>query len=410
MMKKLSKIALLAAASAFMLAVFPACGDDEEEADPKATLTLVSDPVELGTGPETVEATVTLENDTFSAEAKESIPANVLILKDNFELKATDTKVTVSEATLVEWTSDTVAKISFTVTAAAGAADGTISAEIKEGTLTSNKTLTTAGNIAYTIKKVEQDPVPTVEIVSEATSMTVEVEGTLDLMAEVSNFPEGVTYEWESDNEDVATVVQNPNNETQAQVTAIAAGTAKITVTAKSGDTEKSADVEVTVKAKGSVGDEGKGGVVWTWTVADYVKSSSSTKFGDETKCGNITAGKNVKETTTGVGVNGTLSEGVGGYFQVSAGADGSVWFTAPAGTKKIIVCAKLDSTSKQIVLRTNATSTTDYTDLGKKTGEANTNYRDLSFDVEIAEDTVVYVGTFATGVSANLKAIQISK
>lgn len=31
MMKKLSKIALLAAASAFMLAVFPACGDDEEE-------------------------------------------------------------------------------------------------------------------------------------------------------------------------------------------------------------------------------------------------------------------------------------------------------------------------------------------------------------------------------------------
>lgn len=38
MMKKLSKIALLAAASAFMLAVFPACGDDDED-DPSVEIT-----------------------------------------------------------------------------------------------------------------------------------------------------------------------------------------------------------------------------------------------------------------------------------------------------------------------------------------------------------------------------------
>ena len=40
MMKKLSKIALLAAASAFMLAVFPACGDDDDgDDDPSVKIT-----------------------------------------------------------------------------------------------------------------------------------------------------------------------------------------------------------------------------------------------------------------------------------------------------------------------------------------------------------------------------------
>lgn len=413
MMKKLSKIALLAAASAFMLAVFPACGDDDEEPDPKATLTLVGDPVELEKDtPKAVTATVTLEDDTFSADAK-MIAAEHEIPTAFFELKATDAKVTVSAATLKKWDSDTKATITFTVTAAAGAADGTISAEIKEGTLSSNKTLTTAGNIAYTIKKVDQDPVPSVEIVSEATSMTVEVGGTLDLMAKVNNFPEdGVTYDWKSDKEEVATVARDPDNMKQARVTAVAAGTAKITVTAKVGDTEKSADVEVTVKAKGSDGDEGKGGVVWTWTVADYVKSTAATTaFGDETQCGNVTAGKNVKERKDGNINIGTIGDNFVGYFQLSNGADGSVWFTAPAGTKKIIVCAKLDAADKQIVLKTNAASTTKpQVELGKKTGEAGANYKDLSFDVDITEETVVYVGTFVASKTANLKAIQISK
>ncbi len=37
MMKKLSRIALLVAASVFMLAVFPACGDDEDDPSVKIT-------------------------------------------------------------------------------------------------------------------------------------------------------------------------------------------------------------------------------------------------------------------------------------------------------------------------------------------------------------------------------------
>ncbi|MDE5614849.1 MAG: hypothetical protein K2I74_09440, partial [Treponemataceae bacterium] len=146
---KLSRIALLAAASAFMLAVFPACGDDDGNDDPKATL--AAEAVELEIGAEkTVEATVTVENDTFSAEAKKIQP-NGEIPITYFELKA-GVNVTVSVAKVKTWDSDTKATITFTVTAAEGAAAGKISAEIKAGTLTSNATLTTTGNIAYTIK------------------------------------------------------------------------------------------------------------------------------------------------------------------------------------------------------------------------------------------------------------------
>ena len=142
MMKKLSRIALLAAASVFMLAVFPACGDDDGgNDDPKATLTLVGDAVELEIGAEkTVEATVTVENDTFSDNAQK-IQQGEPIPKAYFELKATDaTKVTVSEATVKAWDGKTKATITFTVTAAEGAAAGKISAEIKADTLTSNAT------------------------------------------------------------------------------------------------------------------------------------------------------------------------------------------------------------------------------------------------------------------------------
>ncbi|MDE6736793.1 MAG: hypothetical protein K2J50_04750, partial [Treponemataceae bacterium] len=149
MMKKLSKIALLAAASAFMLAVFPACGDDDGNDDPKATLAAEAVELEVGKGIP-VEATVTVENDTFSTKAKEIQP-NGEIPITYFELKA-GANVTVSAATLKTWNSDTKATITFTVTATEGAEKGTITAEIKKGTLTNTEALTTAGNIAYTIK------------------------------------------------------------------------------------------------------------------------------------------------------------------------------------------------------------------------------------------------------------------
>ena len=148
MMKKISRLAALFAATAFLLAAFPACGNDDGDDGPNATL--AGEAVELEIDVEkTVEATITVENDTFSANAKK-IPSGEAIPTEYFELKAGE-KITVSPATLVAWTSDTVAKISFTVTATEGAAAGTISAEIKKGTLTSDTALTAKG-IAYTVK------------------------------------------------------------------------------------------------------------------------------------------------------------------------------------------------------------------------------------------------------------------
>lgn len=249
---------------------------------------------------------------------------------------------------------------------------------------------------------------PSVEITG---SNSVTLGETLELTATVSDFPEGdVAYAWSSSDESVATVVADSETPSKATVTPVAEGKATITVTATVGDTVAIAAIEVSVKAEGTVEAEGGAYEGWTWTVAGYATSASTTKLGSETSCGKITAGKNVKETSSGNGVDGTIGEGVSGYFQLSAGADGSVWFTAPAGTKKIIVCAKLDATTKQIVLRTNATSTTDYKDLGTVSGEASANYKDHVFTVDITEDTVVYAGTFATGVSANMKAIKVSE
>ena len=148
MMKKISRLAALFAATAFLLAAFPACDNDDGDDDPKATL--AGEAVELEIDVEkAVAATITVENDTFSANAKK-IPSGEAIPTEYFELKAGE-KVTVSPATLVAWTSYTVAKISFTVTATEGAAAGTISAEIKKGTLTSDTALTAKG-IAYTVK------------------------------------------------------------------------------------------------------------------------------------------------------------------------------------------------------------------------------------------------------------------
>ena len=192
--------------------------------------------------------------------------------------------------------------------------------------------------------------------------------------------------------------------------------TAKDDATVGKGKIAVTADASVFTGGKDYTGEldytiEGESGEFtgWTWTVADYVKSASTTSFGVETECGHVTAGKNVKERNDGDGISGTISAGVTGYFQLSNGADGSVWFTAPAGTKKIIVCAKLDAATKQIVLKTNATSSTNSTELGKATGASGDNYKDHTFDVDITEDTVIYVGTFASSVSANLKAIKIS-
>ena len=95
---------------------------------------------------------------------------------------------------------------------------------------------------------------PSVKITG-GTSVTVG--GTaLELTATVSNFPEGVTYEWASSDESIATVQKKSDDPSTATVTPVAEGTATITVTATAGDTTATTAIEVSVRAEGSVEEE----------------------------------------------------------------------------------------------------------------------------------------------------------
>ena len=188
-------------------------------------------------------------------------------------------------------------------------------------------------------------------------------------------------------------------------------GTITVTIKAdalKSGKDLTSNPVAYTIKEA-----EADPNVIWTWTVAEYVKSYDATgaKFGAETGCGNVTAGQNVKAVNKGDGISGTLSEGVTGYFQLSNGASGALYFTAPAGTKKITVCAKMKDQNTKVYLYTDLGSSTKAAEVAKIDYDASvdTQYRDMVFNVDIATDTVIYVTPLAT-TTLNLKAIQISK
>ena len=161
MMKKLAKLtkaALLATATAFLLAGFPACSSDDNDPIPipppkEVSAELDAEVGELTAGtPKTVNATVTVDGDTFSTTAK-SIGQGEGIPEDNFALEADD--VEVSAATLVEWVDDSTAKISFTVTANANSEGGKIHALIKAGTLATCTKVVTTNSVIYTVKGKE---------------------------------------------------------------------------------------------------------------------------------------------------------------------------------------------------------------------------------------------------------------
>ena len=158
MMKKLAKLtkaALLAAATAFLLAGFPACSSDDDDPIPppkgkEVLATLDAEVGELTAGtPTTVNATVTVDGDTFSTTAK-SIEQGEEIPENHFELEADD--VEISAAKVVEWTDDSTAKISFTVTANADSAGGKIHALIKAGTLATYTEVVKTNNVIYRVK------------------------------------------------------------------------------------------------------------------------------------------------------------------------------------------------------------------------------------------------------------------
>ena len=153
MVKKLTKAALLAAATAFLLAGFPACSSDDDDGDSnptEVTAELAAEVGELTAGtPKTVEATVKVDGDTFSTKAK-SIGQGAEIPEDSFALEADNAEV--SAATLVEWVDDSTARISFTVTANEDSEGGKIHALIKAGTLATCTEVVTTNSVIYTVE------------------------------------------------------------------------------------------------------------------------------------------------------------------------------------------------------------------------------------------------------------------
>lgn len=257
MMKKLSKIALLAAASAFMLAVFPACGDDDEEDDPS------------------VKIVTNAESMTVEVDGTIDLMASVSDFPEG-------------EVTY-EWASDKTnfATVKQDPTNKAQAQVKAVAAGTAKITVTAKSGSTTAtAEVTVTVKE-GQISQPSVKIYNEAeqditgkTDVAMKPEAVLNVMAIPSNFPEGdVTYEWVSGTATVAKVEQDPTNEAQARITALAEGTATITVTAKSGDTEKTATFTVNVTAEG--GDQGTyANAVWNFTDAKYATAGLPTANG----------------------------------------------------------------------------------------------------------------------------------
>lgn len=152
MKKRLSKLALLAVAAAFMLAGFPACddGDDGGESPAQVTATLAGEAAELTAGtPQDVTATLTVANSMFS-DAVKALDEGEAIL-DVYLALTPGEKVSISDVKVTETANDTTMKITFTVAAEEGAESGSITATLKAAALTADKDVAATGTISYTV-------------------------------------------------------------------------------------------------------------------------------------------------------------------------------------------------------------------------------------------------------------------
>ena len=147
MMKKLSKIALLAAASAFMLAVFPACGDDDDgDDDPSVKITGGTSVTVGGTA---LDLTATVSNfpESVTYDWASSAEDVAMVAADSDDpSKATVTPVAEGTATITVTATvgDTVATADVTVTVAA---EGSTPPSQTENYTLNIENLTTLGNV-----------------------------------------------------------------------------------------------------------------------------------------------------------------------------------------------------------------------------------------------------------------------
>mgnify|MGYP006916035542 CR=1 FL=1 len=146
------------------------------------------------------------------------------------------------------------------------------------------------------------------------------------------------------------------------------------------------------------------------WKVSDYLstlgavsgtaKKLSDLGFTEAQTCGAVAMGLNVKIRSDGDGISGTITEGITGYCQLSAGKAGGLLLTVPAGTTKITLGAK--NTNKALAI-----CDTDGTTVLKAFDDvADSNYSDHVYEHTFTEETKVYINS-PSG-TTNFKAIKI--
>ncbi|MDE5613354.1 MAG: hypothetical protein K2I74_01750, partial [Treponemataceae bacterium] len=183
MKKRLSKLALLAVAAAFVLVGFPACGDDDESGEPPtpATATLTStdipeDGLALTAGKsQDISATVTVTNTTFT-DVVTGLAAGTDI-SEYITLNAGD-NVTAT-AKLAEAVTGNTMKLTLTVTANENAEDnstGELKVTLKAPAVTAHNNLDVTEAISYTVKAAEdgkqEEKTPAAALTGNGVSLT----------------------------------------------------------------------------------------------------------------------------------------------------------------------------------------------------------------------------------------------
>ena len=272
---------------------------------------------EVGTGTETPDpevvpvAGITLDKTTASVEAGKSLTLTATVTPDN----ATDKTVT--------WTTSdrSVATVDSTgIVIGIKAGTATITAKAGEKTATCTVTVTAAST--------EPEVVSVTGVTLDKTTATLDIDQSITLTATVA--PENATNKavtWASDKTDVATVDAN------GKVTAVAAGTANITVTTQDGG--KTATCVVTVNPATEPEDPT---VVREWvdSALDYNYIVDNYGTSDTTEV--ITVGKFtfdakidfVKEHSSFKGLGGVLNTGGSRGFEFNlSGSENKISFYA---------------------------------------------------------------------------------
>ena len=145
------------------------------------------------------------------------------------------------------------------------------------------------------------------------------------------------------------------------------------------------------------------------WKISDYLTTLNATEtsakisdlgFAEGAECDIVTIGTNVKVNTKGGGISGTIGEDVTGYCQLSNGKAGGLLLTVPAGTEKIVLCAK--NVNKALAIYDSGFTTA----LKEFTEDLSGDYADYEYEYSFTSETVILITS--PSATTNFKAIAL--